>query len=106
MYLFPTDSHGHPLLDERTATPVRCDGCNTALTAQPGPAQRRLIPSPYSEALYRQPPGELFYVACTRGVLCLDLAELADELHYRHGCPLPACWCRAITRPTGAKAVR
>lgn len=70
---------------------VTCDGCGVELGSQPTPEQQAPVPASIAQTVYGRGPGELVYVACKRGVDCLTLAVLDDELHASNMCKAPGC---------------
>jgi hypothetical protein len=86
---FKTNTAGHPVTE--TGKPITCDGCAVVLTEQPTEAQQTPVPSPIVETVYGQQPGDVHYVVCARGIDCLTLALLADELYQRNRCKDTLC---------------
>lgn len=78
---------GEPVTGERAG---QCDGCGKELPTVTADMEIP-VPLSYARAIYDAPPGSLFYVACDRGSLCVDLALLADELWLRTRCNTPGC---------------
>lgn len=86
---FKTDSAGRPVTE--SGKPVTCDGCGAVLTRQPTADEQKPVPDQVALDVYGKAPGVLGYVVCPRGVACLDLAELADDLYDRTRCRTPGC---------------
>jgi hypothetical protein len=85
--VFTLDKAGRPVTD--SGKPVTCDGCGTRLEAQPSAEQQAPVPDDVARTVYGAEPGVLRYVVCERGVDCMTLAQIADELWDR-------CRCRVI----------
>jgi hypothetical protein len=94
---FKTDPAGRPVTE--SGRPVVCDGCGVRLTSQPRPEQVQQVPPAIARQVYgenrEQTVAEggqpLVYVVCDRGVDCLTLALLADDLYRRTRCRDPLC---------------
>lgn len=96
MLTFKTNTLGEPVTD--SGRPVVCDGCGVKLTSQPGPDQQQEVPPAIARLVYgndaaQLPAGAvpLTYIVCERGIDCLTLALLADDLYRRTACKDPLC---------------
>jgi hypothetical protein len=93
---FKTNRHGHPVTE--SGQPVTCDGCGIRLTTPPTAEQQQEVPPAvallvYGEDRRKLAPGvaPITYVVCERGIDCLTLAQLADDLYFRSRCNDPLC---------------